>query len=148
MLITNWFSSACIVLAVHAGSLYVNTTISMVLSRGVKAKLPVGVSFFNQAHDAYLHLNETTRQLDLSFPLTTNHFVGNNNRVRLKCLASISNFYWKSTEIILLQERPKFASVMKNGQEESVAEKSGKASLEILLTMPELRFCSALSYCR
>ena len=40
-----------------------------------------------QAHDAYLHLNETTRQLDLSFPLTTNHFVGNNNRVRLKCLA-------------------------------------------------------------
>ena len=74
--------------------------------------------------------------------------MGNNNRVRLKCLASISNFYWKSTEIILLQERPKFASVMKNGQEESVAEKSGKASLEILLTLGEWQLCSALSYSR
>jgi len=70
-------------------------------------------------------MNETTRQLDLSFPLTTNHFVGNNNRVRLKCLASISNFHWKSSEITLLQERPKFASVMTNGQEDITAEKSG-----------------------
>ena len=38
------------------------------------------------------------------------------NRVRLKCLASISDFYWKSAEITLLQEKPKFASVMTNGE--------------------------------
>jgi hypothetical protein len=47
-------------------------------------------------------------------------------------LSSISNFYWKSTEIILLQERPKFASVMKNGQEETVAEKSGRQGFTTL----------------
>lgn len=35
--------------------------------------------------------------------------------VRLKCSSSISDFYWKSAEITLLQEKPKFASVMKSG---------------------------------
>ena len=29
-------------------------------------------------------------------------------------MPSIADFYWKSAEITLLQERPKFASVMKN----------------------------------
>ena len=71
-----------------------------------------------QANDAYLKRLPTTsgiQRLGLSFPVTNNHFV-NKNRVRLKCLASISNFYWKSAEISLLQEKPKFASVMKNGE--------------------------------
>lgn len=40
---------------------------------------------------------------------------GSNNRVRLKCSSSIADFYWKSAEITLLQEKPKFASVMKTG---------------------------------
>jgi len=86
------------------------------------------------ANEAYLRLfppsPDGSRKLGLSFPLSFNHFVmrngqghtrgqshngglvGSGNRVRLKCLASISDFYWKSAEITLLQEKPKFASVM------------------------------------
>ncbi len=65
--------------------------------------------------------------------MTSNHFVGGdsnkqNTRVRLKCLASISDFYWKTAEITLLQERPKFASVMKNKGGDS---SSGGAGLEV-----------------
>ena len=62
-------------------------------------------------------LRDGSTRLGLSFPVTEQHFVaGNRNRVRLKCSASIDDFYWKSAEITLLQERPKFASVMKNGE--------------------------------
>lgn len=72
------------------------------------------------ANDAYLRRYTGTKQvpekLGLSFPVTSNHFV-KNNRVRLKCLASISQFYWKSGEITLLQEKPKFASVMTSGDD-------------------------------
>lgn len=73
------------------------------------------------ANEAYLRLFPTARdgsqKLGLSFPLSFNHFVmPHGNRVRLKCLASISDFYWKSAEITLLQEKPKFASVMTNGE--------------------------------
>ncbi len=57
------------------------------------------------------------QRLQLSFPVNAHHFEAEKNKVRLKCLASISNFYWKSVEMTLLQERPKFASVMKNGED-------------------------------
>ena len=74
-----------------------------------------------QANEAYLRLfppsDDGVQKLGLSFPLSFNHFVmPHGNRVRLKCLASISDFYWKSAEITLLQEKPKFASVMTNGE--------------------------------
>ena len=74
-----------------------------------------------QANEAYLRLfppsADGNQKLGLSFPLSFNHFVmPHGNRVRLKCLASISDFYWKSAEITLLQEKPKFASVMTNGE--------------------------------
>ena len=74
-----------------------------------------------QANEAYLRLfppsADGNQKLGLSFPLSFTHFVmPHGNRVRLKCLASISDFYWKSAEITLLQEKPKFASVMTNGE--------------------------------
>ena len=82
-----------------------------------------------QANDVYLRRYSSTKnnppKLGLSFPLTSNHFVNNNNRVQLKCLASIANFYWKSAEVTLLQEKPKFASVMTSGDDVQV-EKAGK----------------------
>ena len=61
--------------------------------------------------------------------------ISNGNRVRLKCLASISQFYWKSAEITLLQEKPKFASVMTSGEEvvNSVAEIAGKYYIHIVI---------------
>ncbi len=68
------------------------------------------------------------QRLGLSFPVTSNHFVNKNNRVRLKCSASIARFYWKSAEVTLLQERPKFASVMTSGDDVEV-EKAGKKLL-------------------
>ena len=84
-------------------------------------------SFF-QANDVYLRRYSSTKssppKLGLSFPLTSNHFVNNNNRVELKCLASIARFYWKSAEVTLLQEKPKFASVMTSGDDLQV-EKAG-----------------------
>ena len=43
--------------------------------------------------------------------------ISKGNRVRLQCSASISQFYWKSAEITLLQEKPKFASVMTSGED-------------------------------
>jgi len=73
------------------------------------------------ANDVYLRRYSSTKtsppKLGLSFPLTSNHFVNNNNRVQLKCLASIARFYWKSAEVTLLQEKPKFASVMTSGDD-------------------------------
>ena len=82
-----------------------------------------------QANDVYLRRYSSTKtsppKLGLSFPLTSNHFVNNNNRVQLKCLASIARFYWKSAEVTLLQEKPKFASVMTSGDDLQV-EKAGK----------------------
>lgn len=70
----------------------------------------------------YLRNSSTTatgkQRLHLSFPVSSHHFDAEKNKVRLKCLASISNFYWKSVEITLLQEKPKFASVMKNGEDD------------------------------
>ena len=81
-----------------------------------------------QANDVYLRRYSSTKtsppKLGLSFPLTSNHFVNNNNRVQLKCLASIARFYWKSAEVTLLQEKPKFASVMTSGDDLQV-EKAG-----------------------
>lgn len=75
------------------------------------------VPCFPQANDAYLRFYaispDGSQRLGLSFPLNSNHFmISNGNRVRLKCLASISDLYWKSAEITLLQEKPKFASVV------------------------------------
>ena len=81
------------------------------------------LSFPFQANEAYLRFypqngKNGVRKLGLSFPLSSNHFViSNGNRVQLKCLASISEFYWKSAKITLLQEKPKFASVMTSGEE-------------------------------
>ena len=93
-----------------------------------------------QANEAYLrlypHSTNGVRKLGLQFPLSSNHFViSNGNRVRLKCLASISQFYWKSAEITLLQEKPKFASVMTSGEEvvNSVAEIAGKYYIHIFV---------------
>jgi len=86
------------------------------------------------ANDVYLRRYSSTKnnppKLGLSFPLTSNHFVNNNNRVQLKCLASIANFYWKSAEVTLLQEKPKFASVMTSGDDVQVekAEVIGSSS--------------------
>ena len=81
-----------------------------------------------QANDVYLRRYSSTKtspsKLGLSFPLTSNHFVNNNNRVQLKCSASIARFYWKSAEVTLLQEKPKFASVMTSGDDLQV-EKAG-----------------------
>jgi len=86
------------------------------------------------ANEAYLRLFPTARdgsqKLGLSFPLSFNHFVmPHGNRVRLKCLASISDFYWKSAEITLLQEKPKFASVMTNGEGSSPSSDSSAGAL-------------------
>ena len=77
---------------------------------------------FFQANEAYLHhyphRKNGERKLGLKFPLNSNHFViSKGNRVRLQCSASISQFYWKSAEITLLQEKPKFASVMTSGED-------------------------------
>ena len=49
--------------------------------------------------------------------------ISKGNRVRLQCSASISQFYWKSAEITLLQEKPKFASVMTSGDDSVSPEK-------------------------
>ena len=49
--------------------------------------------------------------------------ISKGNRVRLQCSASISQFYWKSAEITLLQEKPKFASVMTSGEDPISPEK-------------------------
>ena len=66
----------------------------------------------------YPHRKNGERKLGLKFPLNSNHFViSKGNRVRLQCSASISQFYWKSAEITLLQEKPKFASVMTSGED-------------------------------
>ena len=56
--------------------------------------------------------------------------IGSGNRVRLKCLASISDFYWKSAEITLLQEKPKFASVM-TGSEMGGSDSGGGSSEQL-----------------
>ena len=83
---------------------------------------------FFQANEAYLHhyphRKNGERKLGLKFPLNSNHFViSKGNRVRLQCSASISQFYWKSAEITLLQEKPKFASVMTSGEDSVSPEK-------------------------
>ena len=62
--------------------------------------------------------------MGLKFALDPKHFViSKGNRVRLQCSASISQFYWKSAEITLLQEKPKFASVMTSGEDPVSPEK-------------------------
>merc|ERR1719471_1670449 len=43
--------------------------------------------------------------LELSFPVTATHF--HNNKVRLKCLATIAGLYWKTADVTLSQEYPK-----------------------------------------
>ena len=37
--------------------------------------------------------------------MTTSHF--HNNKVRLKCLATIAGLYWKTADVTLIQEHPK-----------------------------------------
>ena len=105
-------------------------------------------SSYFQANEAYLrlypHSKHGVSKLGLSFPLSSNHFViSNGNRVRLKCLASVSQFYWKSAEITLLQEKPKFASVMTSGEEavNSVAEIAGKYDIHIFLNRAYIIEC-------
>lgn len=51
--------------------------------------------------------------------------------MQLKCLASIARFYWKSAEVTLVQEKPKFASVMASGDDLEV-EKAGKLNIRLL----------------
>jgi len=48
---------------------------------------------------------ETVQRLELSFPVTAAHF--HNNKVRLKCLATIAALYWKTADVTLTQEHPK-----------------------------------------
>jgi len=48
---------------------------------------------------------ESVQSLELSFPVTTTHF--HNNKVRLKCLATIAGLYWKTADVTLTQEYPK-----------------------------------------
>ena len=85
------------------------------------------------ASRVYLRNLSTTptgkQRLGLSFPVSSHHFEADRNKVRLKCLASISNFYWKSVEITLLQEKPKFASVMKNGEDDGGSKSSAVAEM-------------------
>jgi len=45
------------------------------------------------------------QSLELSFPVTTSHF--HNNKVRLKCLATIAGLYWKTADVTFTQEHPK-----------------------------------------
>jgi len=51
------------------------------------------------------NLAEDLQSLELSFPVTTSHF--HNNKVRLKCLATIAGLYWKTADVTLIQEHPK-----------------------------------------
>lgn len=69
----------------------------------------------NEAYTRSIPVRDGVQALELIFPVTSNHFEKNKNLVTLKCLASISNFYWMSDEVQLLQEKPKYASVMENG---------------------------------
>jgi len=48
---------------------------------------------------------ESVQSLELSFPVTATHF--HNNKVRLKCLATIAGLYWKTADVTLTQEYPK-----------------------------------------
>merc|ERR1712227_891107 len=48
---------------------------------------------------------DSVQSLELSFPVTTTHF--HNNKVRLKCLATIAGLYWKTADVTLTQEYPK-----------------------------------------
>ena len=59
--------------------------------------------------------------------------ISKGNRVRLQCSASISQFYWKSAEITLLQEKPKFASVMTSGEDPVSPEKPEDSKYHIYL---------------
>lgn len=102
---------------------------------------PASLSF--QANPAYVRelerLRDGSTRLGLSFPVASQHFVAENRnpRVRLKCSASIDNFYWESAEITLLQERPKFASVMKNGEGVAAAAAAGGATPQLMMPVGE-----------
>jgi len=48
---------------------------------------------------------DSVQSLELSFPVTSTHF--HNNKVRLKCLATIAGLYWKTADVTLTQEYPK-----------------------------------------
>lgn len=65
------------------------------------------------------------QRLELSFPVNGNHFSKGKNVVKLKCLASIADVYWKSSEISILQEKPKFASVMEDDHLSSEVKSKG-----------------------
>lgn len=101
------------------------------MCKAQKSSPPTQLSWYingEPANEAYLHhyphRKNGERKLGLKFPLNANHFViSKGNRVRLQCSASISQFYWKSAEITLLQEKPKFASVMTSGDDSVSPEK-------------------------
>ena len=102
--------------------------------------------FSVQANEAYLHhyphRKNGERKLGLKFPLNSNHFViSKGNRVRLQCSASISQFYWKSAEITLLQEKPKFASVMTSGEDPVSPNEKPEDSKYKMHFLANYRFC-------
>ena len=57
------------------------------------------------------------QSLELSFPVTTSHF--HNNKVRLKCLATIAGLYWKTADVTLSQEHPKLLQT-KDGRQKKI----------------------------
>ena len=63
------------------------------------------------------HLAEDLQSLELSFPVTTSHF--HNNKVRLKCLATIAGLYWKTADVTLIQEHPKLLQT-KDGKQYTI----------------------------
>ena len=67
---------------------------------------------YNSNQHQNLH-KKASQSLSIAFPVSTSHFIG--NQIKLKCSASIANVYWKSSEIILKQDKPKSALVIRNG---------------------------------
>jgi len=79
---------------------------------------------------------ERIQSLELSFPVTNAHF--HNNKVRLKCLATIAGLYWKTADVTLTQEYPKLLHTKDgppNNSPVSSGSDVGKSSFLILQAM-------------
>lgn len=71
--------------------------------------------------------SEDQQVLELSFSMTASHFI--NNKVKLKCLATIAGLYWRTAEITLSQEHPQLKELLHEGGTDKSGSISGGGNL-------------------
>merc|ERR1719510_307416 len=85
---------------------------------------------------------ERIQSLELSFPVTNAHF--QNNKVRLKCLATIAGLYWKTADVTLTQEYPKLLHTKDGPPSNSPVSSGSEGGSSSVLTLQTILYLPLL----